>query len=270
MRYCGSKRRFANDIVPFIMKFINSEEQLFVDMFCGGCSIISEVPHSYKLGIDNNPYVIKMWQTLKKNVLNGHSCDNIPYDITEEQYASIKESYLNKDGRWPDHVIGYVGNACSYGGAWFNGFAKPNYNKCNKHGEPENHCHEAYNGLMKQLKGWYDMMGTDFICSSFEGSEKYFDPHSVIYCDPPYANTKKYMTDFPHDKFYDWCRKMTDEGHTVLVSEYEMPEDFICIWSKEKKDGMAACKKGDKANTKVEKLFICKGTLINHNTEGQS
>ena len=23
MRYCGSKRRFANDIMPFIMKFIN-------------------------------------------------------------------------------------------------------------------------------------------------------------------------------------------------------------------------------------------------------
>lgn len=29
---------------------------------------------------------------------------------------------------------------------------------------------------------------------------------SVIYCDPPYLNTKGYEIDFNHNQFYDWCR----------------------------------------------------------------
>ena len=257
MRYCGSKRKFANDIVPILMGAIKDENTLFVDMCCGGCSIVSEVPHAKKWAIDSNKYVINLWNKLKENVIFGHPSDNIPYEITEEQYNSIKQSYLNGDGRWPDYIIGYVGNALSYGSSWFNGFAKPNYNKRNKNGEPENHCHEAYNGLMKQLANFEHMDTTEFFYGSFD--DFIFPKHSVIYADPPYFETKSYMDDFPHAKFWDWVRKMSKAGHYVYVSEYTAPDDFKCIWEKKKKDGMATTKKGKKQNTKTEKLFVYNG-----------
>ena len=72
MRYCGSKKKFANDIVPILLAAIKNEETLFVDMCCGGCSILSEMPHSKKWGIDSNGYVINLWHKLKENVENGY------------------------------------------------------------------------------------------------------------------------------------------------------------------------------------------------------
>ena len=57
----------------------------------------------------------------------------------------------------------------------------------------------------------------------------------VIYCDPPYRNTTKYKTgDFPYENFYNWCRELS-EDNIVLISEYNMPKDFKCIWVKETK-----------------------------------
>jgi hypothetical protein len=40
------------------------------------------------------------------------------------------------------------------------------------------------------------------------------------------------------------------------VSEYSAPDDFKCIWSAEKKDGMGTTKFGCKQKTKIEKLFV--------------
>lgn len=253
MRYCGSKRAFAKDIIPFLVGAIRNEDTLFVDMCCGGCSIVSEMPHANKLAVDNNPYVIALWKKLQENVLNGFPGDNIPYDITEEQYKSIYQSYLNNDGRWTDFIIGYTGNALSYGGAWFEGYARPN----NRGNRIENHCHEAYNGLMKQLANFKHIDTTEFVCASFEDF-KSFKENTVIYIDPPYANTKKYASDFPHDKFYDWCRRLADKGIKIFISEYQMPDDFQCIWQKEKKDGMGTTKTGNKQKIKIEKLFTIK------------
>ena len=41
-----------------------------------------------------------------------------------------------------------------------------------------------------------------------------------------------------YEKFYTWCRALKDDGHTVFVSEYEMPSDFKCVWKKELTNSM--------------------------------
>ena len=57
-------------------------------------------------------------------------------------------------------------------------------------------------------------------------------PNSVIYCDIPYRNTEGYNEfEFDYNKFYEWCLKQTE---LVFISEYDMPEDFVCISEKEK------------------------------------
>ena len=76
---------------------------------------------------------------------------------------------------------------------------------------------------------------------------------SLLYIDPPYKGTTKYKDKFDYEKFYEWCRDRHKEGHIIFVSEYEMPDDFKCIWSKEINSSLTkdtGSKKG------VEKLFI--------------
>ena len=81
----------------------------------------------------------------------------------------------------------------------------------------------------------------------------------VIYCDIPYRGTTKYTTDsFPYEEFYDWV-KTVSVNNTVLISEYSMPDEFTCIWSKETKTLLDSNKdKSDSKNIRVEKLFTYK------------
>ena len=51
------------------------------------------------------------------------------------------------------------------------------------------------------------------------------EENSVIYCDPPYANTNSYEMDLNHNKFYDWCRSQKN----CFISEYTMPIDFKLV-----------------------------------------
>lgn len=76
--------------------------------------------------------------------------------------------------------------------------------------------------------------------------------NSVIYCDPPYKNTGKYRMDFNYENFYSWCRKQKE---LVIISEYNMPDDFICVAQREKRSLMC---KDDKTIKKTEKLFVPK------------
>lgn len=252
MRYLGSKEKLKKYIIPILCAAMDDKHQQFVDVCCGGCSIVSSMPTDNKIAIDRNEYVISLWQKLQRNKLNGYLMDGIPFDITRDQYNSIKDSYINKDCRWPDYVIGYIGSAGSFGGAWFNGYSAPNYNKRNSKGEPENHYNESYRGLEKQLHSFEYLETTVFVNMSFLD----FTPTtgSVIYADPPYAGTKKYKDDFPHEDFYDWCRRMNELGHKVFISEYNMPDDFTCIWEKEKVCGLGTVT-GRNQNVKNEKLF---------------
>ncbi|MBQ5998056.1 MAG: DNA adenine methylase [Treponema sp.] len=76
-------------------------------------------------------------------------------------------------------------------------------------------------------------------------------PDSLIYCDIPYKNTNSYIGGFNHDEFYKWCRKQKE---LVIVSEYAMPDDFICITQIKKRVTLQS----GVVNYATEKLFIPK------------
>lgn len=80
---------------------------------------------------------------------------------------------------------------------------------------------------------------------------------AIIYCDIPYIQTngygKKKISDFDYDTFYDWARK---QQAPVFVSEYQMPDDFECIWERKISKKMDAFK----SNESVERLFVHLGT----------
>ena len=256
MRYCGSKRKFMKELLPIIMEDTN-ENTLFVDVFGGGMNVVSEVPLEQKIANDNNLYVVSLWKALQSYKLKGTKLPSLINDhVTEDEYNDVKTHFLNKSTEYSYAEIGYVGAALSYGGAFFNGYAKFNPKK------NEDHVKEAYNGLMKQLNNFKNLETTTFICDDYRNlkfnNEK--DPLNVVlFCDPPYFSTRKYLSDFDSELFWGWVREQSLRGYKVYVCEYDAPSDFKCIWSKKKKDGMGTTKAGRRQTTKVEKMFVYKG-----------
>ena len=78
-----------------------------------------------------------------------------------------------------------------------------------------------------------------------------FEPNCIVYCDPPYKDTKDYNQNFIHEQFYDWCR---NQKELTLISEYQMPDDFIKISEIKTKSSMSATATVDA----LEKLYIPK------------
>ena len=82
---------------------------------------------------------------------------------------------------------------------------------------------------------------------------------SVVYCDIPYIGKNPYLSDFDHEKFYDWARNI---GMPVYISEYQMPEDFVCIDSVKKRSLLSGKGSGE---LKDEKIFVHESQIGNIN-----
>ena len=227
MKYMGSKNRIAKDILPIILKDRISEEQYYVEPFCGGCNLIDKVKGN-RIASDINPYLIAMYQKIQR----GWKPRN---DYNETEYNYIQQ---NKE-KYP-HLAGYFGFALSYGGKWFGGWRRDKVGK-------RNYVQEAYNNAIKQFP---KLKNVNFYNLSYDKLD--IPNNSIIYCDIPYKDTTKYNTTFDYDNFYNWCRFMKKQGHQIFVSEYNMPDDFICVWQKEITSSLTQDTGSKKA---VEKLF---------------
>lgn len=235
MKYVGSKSRFAKELAPIIQSYITDDTVGYYEPFVGGANMIDKIKCDNKFGSDIHPYLISFLDALSKGWMP-------PKEISEEMYKEIK----NNKGNYNEELVGYVGFQLSYGGKWFGGYRRDSLGK-------RNYSDEAYRNTIKQQP---NLKGIKFGCFDFRTIDC---ENCVVYCDPPYKGTTKYAVDkFPYDEFYDWCRKLSKKN-VVLISEYNMPEDFECIWSKETKTLIDSNKSAkDENNIRIEKLFICK------------
>lgn len=235
------------ELLPIIMS--NTDENtVFYDCFGGGMNVVCEIPLKNKIACDVNKYIISLWNNISSKGLQTLDLPKDAKSFTREMYNDVRCDYINFGNKFDDWYKGYVGTCCSYGGAWFNGYASYNEKK------REDHISEAYRGLESQVNNFQFLDTTKFVCCSYEQID--FDDNCVIFCDPPYMGTKKYESDFDHIIFWEWARNMSKKYKRVYITEYEAPSDFQCIWSKEKKDGM-----GNKGATKIEKLWTLKTNL---------
>jgi DNA adenine methylase len=77
----------------------------------------------------------------------------------------------------------------------------------------------------------------------------------LIYCDPPYNDTTKVGSKktFDSEEFWDTVREWSKDN-VVIVSEYNAPKDFKCVW---KRDTQISISLNNKKRS-VEKLFMIK------------
>ena len=71
---------------------------------------------------------------------------------------------------------------------------------------------------------------------------------------PSYGKSIGYKDKFDNKEFWDWVREKS-KTNIILVSEYESPEDFECIWE----TGVNLQFGNNEIKTQFEKLFIYKG-----------
>lgn len=114
---------------------------------------------------------------------------------------------------------------------------------------------ECVRNVLKQSKA---IQGVDLLHETY--SKLRIPSCSIVYCDPPYASTFKYngTSKFDHQKFWQWCREKVAEGHQVFISEYNAPDDFVCVWQQELNVSVARNGKHKKA---IEKLFVHESQL---------
>ena len=239
MVYQGSKNRLAKYIVPIIQKKIDENNiSTYIEPFVGGANVIDKINCKNKIGSDINEELI----ALLKYVQEDNNISIAPSKCSFEHYAEVREARKLKTEKFSKEYTALIGFCASYGGRYFDG----------GYGRDARGGRSIYGERLRNLKEQAPHLdGITFKSGDYRQYESM--KSALFYMDPPYKGTKQYSTKFiNYEEFYDFCRKLS-KNNIVLISEYDMPQDFKCIWEKERTVKQDANKKGQRA---TEKLFM--------------
>jgi DNA adenine methylase len=225
MKYFGSKSRIAKQIIPIIQEYIDKGNfDTYIEPFCGGANVIDKIDCKNKIGYDLNKYLIALLNYVKDG---GELYSSVDKDL----YDKARTAFYNDDNStFTDWQIGNIGFLASYNGRFYDGgYAKPVYEKTKKGTRYRDYYKEGKDNLLNQAP---DLKDVKFINKDYK--DIILPDDCLVYCDPPYKNTKKFYIDknFDYDAFWNKIREWSKD-HIVLVSEQEAPNDFVSIWEKD-------------------------------------
>jgi DNA adenine methylase len=224
VRYLGGKERIATTISEFLLSQ-KGDRTIYVEPFIGGGSVYSRVSKHFtrSYGSDTHTDLILMWQALQGGWVPPTSLDS-------NEYRFLKDSE-------PSALRAFAGFGCSFGGKWFGGYARSG---------DRNYALNAHNSVMKKSAG---MTGT-ISCRDYRDYRP--SARSLVYCDPPYADTTGYtgVDAFDSDEFWSTMRAWRDAGALVFVSEDKAPDDWTSVLNIERRRDLS-----DNDRRVVEGLF---------------
>ncbi len=220
MNYMGSKRRLAKYIVPVLQHIIDTNNlKYYIEPFCGGCNIVDKIKGIPRIATDYNKYLIELYRNIDK-------LSTLDTNLSREEYNNIRESYKQKDKKYEDWYYGAIGFLASYKAKFFDCYGVKDSKGT------RNFFNGRIRSLQKQIK---DLASVKFYAKDYIYIYIYNLENCLIYCDPPYKETKRYATGvFDHDKFWDVVREVSKKN-IVFVSEQTVPDDFKIIFEKEVK-----------------------------------
>lgn len=244
MKYIGSKSAIAKDIVPILQELIdNNDIKTYIEPFVGGFNVIDKVVCEHKIGSDIDNLVIDLVEsaTCYPNLL-----DFLTETPTKKHYYDVRDNAWKYESWYRAAVLLFGSyNARVYGGC-YGATAKT------KDGKIRDYFQEAKRNFEKQLP---NLKGILTACCDYRQIIPPKHTKALIYCDIPYADGVGYSQKFDTDAFWEWCRVLSMQGHIVIVSEHNAPDDFKCIWQK---DITSHLNNRNKLQ-KCEKLFIYGG-----------
>lgn len=282
--YKGSKNSIAKWIVDNLPR-----ADTFVDLFCGGCA----VTHAALLSGKYKNFIIndidgRVPKFFLECCYGKHTIENHKEWISREDFFRLKDDiYIALTWSFGNNGIDYIYGkdiepykkalhyACFYNDvSLFKdlGIDVPVFNETDiytryllykKHFSNKDSRLEATERLQsyERLENLYRLQSLQSLQLDYVSVS--IPSQALIYCDIPYSSTNcgKYQG-FNHDRFYKWAR----EQDNIYISEYDMPDDFICVAKIEKTVLSAANSNSIKAE---EKLFTNKRTYDKLSTEEQ-
>lgn len=238
MRYVGGKGRIANKIADAIRS--NTQHGTIYEPFMGGGAMTAALAPRFDEVIagDAHEDIALMWA----EVLGGWE----PPVVTYDEYQRLRYS----DD--PSALRGFAGSGCSFGGRWFEGFARGGVGS---DGAPRNHQAESVRAVLRDrdrmLSGSVSVFHKDYRAWAWDCVQP-----AAIYCDPPYSvslDSKRYKENtFDPVEFWGWADQMA-EIHDVFVSEYEAPDGWVPIWEGAKRQSLVVG--SGNRDVRVERLF---------------
>lgn len=245
MRYMGGKSRIAKELTKTMLD-TSAQREVYVEPFVGGGTVAEQMAPNFRSSwlSDVHPDLVMMWDA----VINDGWIP--PTAVSYEQYQELRYT------KEPSALRGFVGFGCSFGGRWFEGYARY---------KDTNFAQSSHNVVMRQAKAIGS--GGPVQVSALDFRDISAPTGSIVYCDPPYADTKGYSKTgvFPHAEFWEKATEWSDAGAQVFVSEYTAPEDWTVVWEKEVVGQLDPRKQRDKP---VERLFVHKGSHAARHTAG--
>ena len=243
MQYLGGKSRAAKHISEAIVSHLSRSDSplsgRYFEPFVGGGSISAEMGYRFDEAhySDMHPDLMLLWDLLLSSVDSFSALDVLPDYVSEDDYREFRSSSVSA-------VRGFVGFACSFGGRWFEGYAR------------SRECNFAATGkrsLSKKIPGMSAKRVTYTSQGSYESLTGTLKSGDVVYCDPPYAKTQGYATGvFDHETFWETVTLWVQSGVHVFVSEYVAPEQWSSIWGREQTTTLSK----DEYKKAVEHLFV--------------
>lgn len=219
MRYMGGKGRIAKALSEVILQDTETipDRGRYLEPFVGGGAMAAKLGQHFDHVVysDIHPDLMLMWDAVL------HKGWEPPTEVSYELYQELR--YASE----PSALRGFVGFGGSFGGRWFEGYARGGHNA---NGQPRNHQAESSRAVLKDALTMPGNLSTSTFCR--DALTITAEPGDVIYCDPPYANTKNYsrLDALDHTKFWEVAQGWAEDGASVYVSEYTAPENWECIW----------------------------------------
>lgn len=278
--YKGSKSKIAEWVVSNLPKAEN-----FYDLFAGGCAVTHAALLSGKY---QHYYANDIWTAPKLflDAISGKYRNETRWISREEFFEKrLTDPYIQFCWSFGNNGQGYMyakeieeSKLALHNLVFFNDYA--DFDRITETGfkyseedvrKPVYERYMAYKKFrrerlsdrkeLEQLQSLVQLERLEVSQGSYENVAIKTD--SVIYCDIPYRNTTGYnflsnkksdKNNFDYDAFYDWCGKQKE---LVIVSEYSMPDGFVCVGQKEKLVTNCATQ----TTKAMEKLFVPKHQL---------
>lgn len=201
MVYMGGKERLADQIAAELTQ-LRGRGQLYWEPFLGSAAVFERMAGP-KLGSDAMTSLIMLWNELIQGKFQE------PGVITRDEYYRLIR------GSEHSALRAFAGFFWSFNGCFNKGYAPEVFARS-----------RSWAGMLRRAEVFRKYSeGFRIVACSYDVPQL---NNVLIYADPPYKDTEPYqgVPEFDHEKFYDWCRAQRLRGNTVVVSEYQMPEDF--------------------------------------------
>lgn len=221
--YTGSKFKLLNDILPNM----DYSKSGFVDVFCGGGSVYTNILDRYDTVLVND--IISDLIGIHKALMESDSIiqttkEACPNKDNKDEFLSLRESYNENNA---PYKLWALMLSCTSNMMRFNKKFKFNQTFGKRTWNPK--TEQKVKEFTEHIRKYSPKL--IFSSKSFFNLNVMKD--TMYYCDPPYSNTEAgynaYWNKGDDEKLYEFCKKIDDIGSSFMVSGLLKHNGVSCL-----------------------------------------